>query len=88
MENSEKTDNLHLSKGHFLLYSSEDENVSVEVYFINDNIWLSQKLMAALFDVNRSVITKHIKNIFECGELLETAVCAKIAHTAGDGKIY
>ena len=44
--------------------------------------------MAELFEVDRSVITKHLKNIFEEGELVENSVCAKFAHTAADGKNY
>ncbi len=53
-----------------------------------ENLWLSQKSMALLFDIDRSVVTKHIKNIFSTGELLEDSVCAIFAHTAKDGKSY
>jgi hypothetical protein len=81
-------ENNNLSKGIFLLYKLGDEKVSIEVYFQNENIWLSQKLMASLFEVDRSVVTKHLKNIFESIELDENSVCAKIAHTADDGKTY
>ena len=49
---------------------------------------MSQEKIAALFGVDRSVITKHLKNIFETFELKEETVCAKFAHTANDGKIY
>ena len=48
----------------------------------------TQKAMAVLFKVDRTVITKHLKNIFKSGELQVDAVCAKIAHTAEDGKTY
>lgn len=48
----------------------------------------TQKAMAVLFEVNRTVITKHLKNIFQSGELQAYTVCAKIAHTAEDGKTY
>ena len=47
-----------------------------------------QKAMATLFDVDRSVITKHLKNIFDYRELIANRVCAKFAHTAEDGKTY
>ena len=54
----------------------------------DENIWTTQKAMATLFDCDRSVITKHLCNIFSSGELKEEAVCAKFAHTASDGKNY
>lgn len=72
----------------FLLYTTPNGEAKVEVFFQNENIWLTQKRMADLFGVDRSVITKHLKNIFESGELSEESVCAKIAHTAEDGKKY
>ncbi len=72
----------------FLLYTSPNGDVKVEAFLHNENIWLSQKRMAELFNVDRSVITKHLKNIFESKELQENSVCAKIAHTASDGKTY
>lgn len=51
-------------------------------------MWCTQKAMGMLFDCDRSVVTKHLKNIFDSGELNESAVCAKFAHTASDGKNY
>ena len=72
----------------FLLYTTPDGDVRVEIFFHNENVWLTQKRMAELFGVDRSVVTKHLKNIFESGELSEESVCAKIAHTAEDGKKY
>jgi len=72
----------------FLIYKTANGDVKVDVYLYNENIWLNQKSMAMLFDVDRSVITKHLKNIFENGELEENSVGAKIAHTAPDGKTY
>ena len=71
-----------------LLYNTADKKVNVSVYYQNGTFWLTQKAMAELFGVDRTVITKHLKNIFQTKELLENAVCAKIAHTAGDGKNY
>jgi hypothetical protein len=71
-----------------LLYNTADKKVNVSVYFQNGTFWLTQKVMAELFGVDRTVITKHLKNIFETGELEENSVCAKIAHTAADGKNY
>ncbi len=64
------------------------EGVQVEVKLDFDTVWLNQKQMSELFNTERSVITKHLKNIFTSGELLENSVCAKFAHTAKDGKKY
>ncbi|MDE7419915.1 MAG: virulence RhuM family protein [Muribaculaceae bacterium] len=72
----------------FQLYNLPDGNGSVQVYVEGETIWLTQKAMAQLFDVDRTVITKHLRNIFESGELQEDSVCAKFAHTAADGKNY
>ena len=72
----------------FLLYTTPDGKVKVEIFLRNENIWLTQAKIAEFFDVDRSVITKHLKNIFESGELQETSVCANFAHTADDGKTY
>ncbi len=72
----------------FLLYTSPSGEIRVDVFFHKENIWLTQKRMAELFDVDRSVITKHLQNIFDSKELDESSVSAKIAHTAGDGKTY
>jgi len=72
----------------FLLYTSPKGDVKVEVILNNETVWLSQKSIAQLYGVDRTVITKHLKNIFKSGELEENSVCAKIAHTADDGKKY
>ena len=72
----------------FLLYTMPDDEGKVQVVVKDETLWCTQKAMAQLFGVDRSVITKHIKNIFETQELLESSVCAKIAHTAEDGKTY
>ncbi|MBU4414876.1 MAG: virulence RhuM family protein, partial [Proteobacteria bacterium] len=65
-----------------------DGKINIEVLYANENIWMPQKRMAELFDVDRSVVTKHLKNIFSSNELQEDSVCAIFAHTAGDGKEY
>src|SRR3989344_5472955 len=72
----------------FLMYNTPNGNIKVEVFLHEENIWLTQKRMSELFDVDRSVITKHLKNIFESRELDEKSVSAKFAHTAADGKEY
>jgi len=72
----------------FLIYKAEQEDIKVNVVIKDETIWLTQKAMAELFGVDRTVITKHLKNIFDENELDVNAVCAKIAHTANDGKKY
>ncbi|MCK9265350.1 hypothetical protein M0P98_00440 [bacterium] len=72
----------------FLLYTTPGGKVKVEIFLRNETIWLTQAKIAELFKVDRSVITKHLKNIFKSGELKENSVCAKFAHTANDGKTY
>jgi len=71
-----------------LLYTTPNGKVKVEIFLQNETIWLSQQKIADLFGVERSVVTKHLKNIFESKELNENSACAKFAHTAGDGKTY
>jgi len=79
---------LPLHTTNFLLYKDANGVVKVEIYIFDETIWLSQEKIAQLFCVDRSVVTKHLKNIFQTFELQEDSVCAKIAHTAPDGKNY
>ncbi len=72
----------------FLLYTAPDGAVKVDVYFKDETVWLAQKAIAELFGVDRSVITKHLRNIFKERELVEESVCALFAQTAADGKTY
>jgi hypothetical protein len=85
-----KTKNVVLNDSftEFLMYTTPDGRVEVEIFLHDENIWLTQEKIASLFGVDRSVVTKHLKNIFLTNELQEEAVCAKIAHTAKDGKTY
>jgi len=71
-----------------LLYTTQTEKINISVYFQKGTFWLTQKAMAELFGVDRTVVTKHLKKIFEAHALDENSVCAKIAHTAPDGKNY
>lgn len=70
------------------IFQSGDGSVQLDVSFDKETVWLSQAQMCELFERERSVITKHINNIFKDGELERDAVCAKFAHTASDGKTY
>lgn len=75
----------------FMLYQAEQEQISVNALIRDDNIWLTQKAMADLFGVDKSGISRHLKNIFKEKELVEEVVVAKIAiptqHGAVPGKI-
>lgn len=71
-----------------IFYTTPKGDVKVEVFFQDETVWLTQKKIAKLFAVDRSVVTKHLRNIFKEGELQENSVSAKIAHTATDGKTY
>lgn len=73
---------------NFVIYQTETGKVNVEVYFQEETLWLTQKVMAQLFNKGRSTITEHLKNIFKEGELNEKVVCRNFRHTAQDGKNY
>nr|WP_154985193.1 virulence RhuM family protein [Paenibacillus xylanexedens] len=68
----------------FLMYDGDEK---VEVLVQDDTIWATQKILSELFDVDRTSISRHLKNIFETGELDEKVVCAEIAHTTQHGAI-
>ncbi len=71
-----------------ILYTSPDGVAKVEVTYEGDTFWLTQKQIAELFGVDRTVVTKHLGNIFDEGELARDSVSAEIAQTAADGKTY
>ena len=70
-----------------VIYQTEDGQTQVDVRLENDTVWLTQAQMAELFQKDRTVITRHINNIFKEGELEREQVCAKIAHTTQHGAI-
>ncbi|WP_294961367.1 hypothetical protein [Sulfurimonas sp.] len=65
----------------------EDGNVELNTTVKNETIWLSQKQIAELFDVQRPAVTKHLSNIFKSGELDEKVVCSILEHTTPHGAI-
>ena len=69
------------------IYKTADGQAQVEVKFENDTVWLNQNQLAHLFQRDRTVINRHINNIFKEGELNEKLVCANIAHTTRHGAI-
>jgi hypothetical protein len=73
---------------NFLLYSSSDGQIRVDVYLQNETLWLTQKGMAELFGVEVNTINYHIKEVFKSLELQENSVIRKIRTTANDGKVY
>ena len=76
------------STAEFLTFVATGKEDGIQVLYKDETVWATQKAMAMLFDVDRSVITKHLKNIFDSGELIADRVCAKFEHTAEDGKTY
>ena len=76
---------LNNSFTEFLLYTTPNGNVKVEIFLRDENIWLTQEKIALLFGVQRSAITKHLKNIFESGELDKKVVSSILEHTTIHG---
>ncbi|MGB4959528.1 MAG: virulence RhuM family protein [Saprospiraceae bacterium] len=68
-----------------LLYTTPDGKVKVEIYLQNETIWLTQQKIAELFGVDRTVVTKHLSNIYSEGELVKDATSAKIAQVQTEG---
>lgn len=76
------------STAEFLIFQAQSQANGVEVFYQNETLWLTQKAMGTLFDVGIPAISKHLKNIFEDGELIEDSVISKMETTAADGKNY
>lgn len=75
-------------KGNIILYQTEDGETKLEVALRDDTVWLTADQMAELFQRNKSTISRHIRNVFESGELKEESVVAFFATTAADKKTY
>jgi len=71
-----------------IFYKKDNGETNIELLINGETLWVSQKTMSEIFNVDRTVITKHLRNIFNDGELNKNQVCAKFAHTANDGKTY
>ncbi|WP_285827154.1 virulence RhuM family protein [Bacteroides acidifaciens] len=76
------------STAEFLIFMLEGKEDGIQVMYKDETIWATQKAMAQLFDVGVPAISKHLKNIFESGELVENSVVSKMETTASDGKNY
>ncbi|MEA4826367.1 MAG: RhuM family protein, partial [Clostridium sp.] len=76
------------STAEFLIFTSQSGENSIEVMVTDENVWLTQDMIATLYEKGRSTITEHLKNIFSDGELDESSVCRKFRRTGADGKEY
>ena len=72
----------------FIINNFPEKEAKVQVIIRDEILWCTQKAMAQLFGGDRTVVSKHLKNIFESSELQQDSVCANFAHTAEDDKIY
>ena len=73
---------------HIIIFKTEDEKISVDVRFDKETVWLTLDQMASLFERDKSTVSRHIKNVFDEGELARNSVVANFATTASDGKTY
>ena len=75
-------------RGNIVIYQTKDGKTSIDVKLEDETVWLTQAQIAELFETKRQAITKHLKNIFQSGELNENSVCSILELTASDGKSY
>lgn len=73
---------------NFVIFQTASGKVNIDVFFKDETLWLTQKKMAELFEVNIPAISKHLKNIIEEGEIIEKSVVSILETTASDGKNY
>ena len=76
------------STAEFLIFTAQSGEESIEVKYADSTVWLTQQMIAKLFDKGRSTITEHLNEIFKTGELYEKSACRDFRHTASDGKEY
>jgi len=88
MSDKNKKIQIRNSTAEFLVFTNQNKTSTIEVRYEDETIWLSQKLMAELFDVKIPTINEHLKKIFSSGELDENSVIRKFLITASDGKNY
>ena len=80
--------NIRNSTVDFLVFTKDSGADSIEVRVQDGDVWLTQKAIAELFDIGRPAITKHLKAIYESGELSESSTCSKMEQVADNGKTY
>ncbi len=88
MANKKNEIQIRNSTVDFLVFTRDSGEDGIEVRVQNHDVWLTQKAIAKLFDVDRSVVTKHLRNIFSEGELQQNSTCANFAQVADNGKTY
>lgn len=76
------------STAEFLIFTSQAGEESIEVKYADETVWLSQKMMAKLFEVDVRTVNEHLQNIFNSSELDKNLVIRKFRNTASDGKSY
>jgi len=76
------------SEDRIVIFKTDNEKISVDVRFDEETVWLTLDQIAVLFERDKSTISRHIKNVFDEGELEEKSVVANYATTATDGKTY
>ena len=76
---------INMEEKSIVIYLTEDGQTQIDVRLENETVWLTQAQMAELFQKDRTVITRHINNVFKEGELEKEQVCAKFAHTTRHG---
>ena len=79
-------DKLVGNEKNILFYNDKEGNIKIEVFLKNEDVWLNTEALATLFNIDRSGIVRHIKNIYNDDELSENSTCAKIAHVGNDGR--
>ncbi|MFZ5764151.1 MAG: virulence RhuM family protein [Thermodesulfobacteriota bacterium] len=83
-----KPEDIHCDFGEVILYQSEEGRSALDVHLKDETVWLTLNQIANLFERDKSVISRHFRNVFQSGELVKEAVVAKNATTAADGKTY
>ena len=73
---------------HVVIFKTDDEKIAVDVCFDEETVWLTLDQMASLFERDKSTVSRHIKNVFDEGELERNSVVANFATTATDSKTY
>ena len=76
-----------MKQDQIVIYQTEDGKTQIDVRLENETVWLTQAQMAELFQKDRTVITRHINNVFKEGELSREELCAKFAHTTRHGAV-
>ncbi len=88
MKNKNRKIQIRNSTAEFLVFTRQAGEDGIEVRIEDETVWLTQKLIAALFEVDVRTVSEHLKNIFESGELAESSAIRNFRNTASDGKQY